>query len=192
MKAFALLLAEEGTGDLVVRSVAGLDDAVLGTRIRAGDGPAGWASRERATVLVRDTRADPRRPVLPWQHAAEGSILAVPMLHLDECAGALVFFRAVPDAFPAGEVRLLEAVAAQAAVATENARLHQKMVRLSQTDALTGAHNRRSLFARLEMEAERCENLQELWTTYLFVTRKLGLSQVKLILDSGRTVSRDP
>lgn len=43
----------------------------------------------------------------------------------------------------------------------------------------------------LEMEAERCETLQELWTTYLFVTRKLGLSQVKLFLDSGRTVSRD-
>jgi UDP-GlcNAc:undecaprenyl-phosphate GlcNAc-1-phosphate transferase len=43
----------------------------------------------------------------------------------------------------------------------------------------------------LEMEAERCETLQELWTTYLFVTRKLGLSQVKLLLDSGRTVSRD-
>jgi UDP-GlcNAc:undecaprenyl-phosphate/decaprenyl-phosphate GlcNAc-1-phosphate transferase len=43
----------------------------------------------------------------------------------------------------------------------------------------------------LEMEAERCETLQDLWTTYLFVTRKLNLSQVKLILDSGRTVSRD-
>lgn len=43
----------------------------------------------------------------------------------------------------------------------------------------------------LELEAERCDTLQELWTTYLFVTRKLGLSQVKLILDSGRTVSRE-
>lgn len=43
----------------------------------------------------------------------------------------------------------------------------------------------------LEMEAERCETLQELWTTYLFITRKLGLSQVKLLLDSGRTVSRE-
>jgi len=43
----------------------------------------------------------------------------------------------------------------------------------------------------LEMEAERCETLQDLWTTYLFITRKLGLSQVKLVLDSGRTVSRD-
>ena len=43
----------------------------------------------------------------------------------------------------------------------------------------------------LELEAERCDNLQELWTSYLFVTRKLGLSRVKLHLESGRTVSRD-
>jgi UDP-GlcNAc:undecaprenyl-phosphate GlcNAc-1-phosphate transferase len=42
----------------------------------------------------------------------------------------------------------------------------------------------------LEMEAERCATLQELWTTYLFVTRKLGLSQVKLVLDNGHAVGR--
>jgi UDP-GlcNAc:undecaprenyl-phosphate GlcNAc-1-phosphate transferase len=44
----------------------------------------------------------------------------------------------------------------------------------------------------LEMEAERCESLQELWTTYLFITRKLGLAQVKLVLDGGGTVFREP
>jgi UDP-GlcNAc:undecaprenyl-phosphate GlcNAc-1-phosphate transferase len=43
----------------------------------------------------------------------------------------------------------------------------------------------------LELEAERCDSLQELWTTYLFITRKLGLSQVKLILEGGRKISRD-
>ena len=35
----------------------------------------------------------------------------------------------------------------------------------------------------LEMEAERCDNLQELWTSYLFVTRKLGFAQVRLVLE---------
>ena len=119
----------------MVRSVSGLEARVIGARIRGGEGPAGWASRERTTVLVRDTRADPRRPVLPWQGGAEGTILAVPMLHQESCTGVLAFFRPAVDAFPGDEVRLLEAVAAQAAVATENARLHQKMVRLSQTDA---------------------------------------------------------
>jgi diguanylate cyclase (GGDEF)-like protein len=156
--AFALLLSEEGTGDLVVRSVSGIDEAgALGARIRPGEGPAGWAARERATVLVRDARTDPRAPVLPWRQGAQGSILAVPMLHQDACAGVLAFARPATDAFPPEEVRLLESVAGQAVIAIENARLHQQMVRLSQTDALTGAHNRRSLFARLQMEVDRCE-----------------------------------
>lgn len=155
--AFAVLLAEEATGDLVVRAVSGLPEAANGTRIHAGEGPAGWAAQERGTVRIDDTAEDPRRPVLPWQGGAEGSILAIPMCHQDECVGVLAFFRPARGAFPAGEVRLLESVAGQAALSVENARLHQKMVRLSQTDALTGAHNRRSLFARLQMERERCE-----------------------------------
>lgn len=158
--AFAVLLIEEGTGDLVVRGVSGLSESVTGTRVRAGDGPAGWAARERSTVRIPDTREDPRRPLLPWQGGAAGTILAVPMLHQEEAIGVLVFFRPAPDAFPPAEVRLLESVAGQAAISIENARLHQKMVRLSQTDALTGAHNRRSLFARLQMERERCERFE--------------------------------
>ncbi|WP_242395343.1 sensor domain-containing diguanylate cyclase [Anaeromyxobacter oryzisoli] len=159
--AFALFLVEEGTGDLVVRTVSGLDAAVTGTRVRSGEGPAGWAAHERATVLVDDTAADPRRPVLPWSGAqADGSILAVPLLHQSACVGILTFFRPGRQAFPADEVRLLESVAGQAAIAIENARLHQKMVRLSQTDALTGVHNRRSLFARLQLEADRCERFE--------------------------------
>lgn len=34
----------------------------------------------------------------------------------------------------------------------------------------------------LEMEAERSESMQELWTTFLFIARKLGFSQVRLVL----------
>ena len=37
----------------------------------------------------------------------------------------------------------------------------------------------------LEMEAERCEVLQELWTSYLFFTRKLGFAHVRLVLQQG-------
>ncbi|HKX62678.1 MAG TPA: hypothetical protein VJS65_12550, partial [Verrucomicrobiae bacterium] len=35
----------------------------------------------------------------------------------------------------------------------------------------------------LEMEAERSESMQELWTTFLFIARKFGFSQVRLVLD---------
>jgi diguanylate cyclase (GGDEF)-like protein len=73
----------------------------------------------------------------------------------EDPAGVLVFRK--PGGVPVDpdEARLLDSIASHAALAIGNARLHQKMVRLSQSDALTGAYNRRSLFARLELELER-------------------------------------
>ena len=42
-----------------------------------------------------------------------------------------------------------------------------------------------AMMAWLEMEAERCDALQELWTSYLFFTRKLGFAHVRLVLSHG-------
>jgi diguanylate cyclase (GGDEF)-like protein len=74
--------------------------------------------------------------------------------------GSLVLFRSGPEFFPE-EVRLLESIASQAALAITNARLHQEMVQLSRTDPLTGIANRRALFDRLQFEIERCDRFDE-------------------------------
>src|SRR5262245_61084821 len=37
----------------------------------------------------------------------------------------------------------------------------------------------------LELEAERCQSIQEIWVNFQFVATKLGFVQVKLILDDG-------
>jgi UDP-GlcNAc:undecaprenyl-phosphate GlcNAc-1-phosphate transferase len=42
-----------------------------------------------------------------------------------------------------------------------------------------------AMMAWLEIEAERCDALQELWTSYLFFTRKLGFAHVRLVLNQG-------
>jgi diguanylate cyclase (GGDEF)-like protein len=77
-----------------------------------------------------------------------------------DVAGALAVRREAGGPLAPDEARLLGAVAAQTAMALANAALHRRVVRLSQTDALTGAANRRSLFARLEAELERCERFE--------------------------------
>jgi diguanylate cyclase (GGDEF)-like protein len=109
-------------------------DLVL--RAAHGDATAGPGERRRAS--------DP----LP-------GFEAVRLSHREDPGGVLALRK--PDRSPldADESRLVESVAAQAALAIANARLHQKMVRLSQSDALTGVHNRRSLFARLDLELEQ-------------------------------------
>jgi len=85
---------------------------------------------------------------------------AARLSHGDDPGGILALRRSGGAPLDAVETRLVESVATQAAMAIANARLHQKMVRLSQSDALTGVHNRRSLFARLDLELERSRRFE--------------------------------
>jgi diguanylate cyclase (GGDEF)-like protein len=123
MEALQVLLADDATGELVVRAVHGLAEERLGARIPAGAGIPGFEVER----LVQG----------------------------DELLGVLALRKPGGAAIDPDEARLVDSVAGLAAMAIANARLHQQMVRLSQTDALTGAHNRRSLFARLDQELER-------------------------------------
>jgi diguanylate cyclase (GGDEF)-like protein len=156
--AFALLLADEVTHELVVRSVASLDPATVGARLAPGTGLAGLAVAERRLVRAE---GEPAAQALLGAAGPIDTAVAVPLLVQDGCAGALLYGRAAPGAFGEGELRLLESAALQLATALESARLHQAMVRLSQTDTLTGVQNRRQLFARLELERERAARFGE-------------------------------
>ena len=115
-----------------------------------------WLSDEAGALVLRASRGGTaplgqrRAPAEPLPGFA-----AVALSHREDPGGVLAVRKLGGAPLDAGEARLLESVAAQAALAIANARLHQKMVRLSQSDAVTGVHNRRSLFARLDLELER-------------------------------------
>ena len=153
---FALLLADEVTQEWVVRGVAGLDGAIAGTRLALAAGLAGRAAAERRVLVAEGEEA---AAALPWASPAPGSVLAAPLLQGEGCAGVMLYGRA--GGFGEPERRLIESAALQVATAVEGARLHQAMVRLSQTDTLTGVQNRRQLFARLELEHERAARFGE-------------------------------
>jgi diguanylate cyclase (GGDEF)-like protein len=69
--------------------------------------------------------------------------------------GVLNLTRPLANAFSQQEIRLAEAVSAQAALSIANARLYQETLELSFTDSLTGVANRRQLFLRLDQELSR-------------------------------------
>ncbi|MFH1811728.1 MAG: diguanylate cyclase [Pseudomonadota bacterium] len=120
-----------------------------------GDGITGRVALSGRTILVRDTTADPRYLHYKGQRPVDGSFLSVPMLAKGRVLGVLDFFRAQVDAFDERSITLLTAVAGQAALAVENARLYQMQTELALTDALTSLHNRRALDQRLEDEVHR-------------------------------------
>ncbi|WP_429885148.1 GAF domain-containing protein [Geoalkalibacter halelectricus] len=57
----SIMLSDEITQDLVIRSARGLDAAIIKkTRIRVGERIAGWVAHEGKPLLVTDIREDPR------------------------------------------------------------------------------------------------------------------------------------
>ena len=87
-------------------------------------GLAGWVLRERQYVVLPDTASDPR-----WQQSGNGqgieskSVLAAPLMYGDRILGVLTLVHPAPKHFNDDSIPLVKAIAEQAAVAVENARL---------------------------------------------------------------------
>ena len=77
--------------------------------------------RTRAPVVIADTHTDPR-----WKRRGARSGMAVPMILGDEVIGFLLIDHRQPDMYDEETAALATAVAAQAAVAVQNARLYEE------------------------------------------------------------------
>jgi diguanylate cyclase (GGDEF)-like protein len=153
---FSVLLIDEGTHQLVIEAVAGKAPAgARGMRFHLGEGITGEVAAQGKTIYVPDVEKDARFLHYKSQRRSSGSFLAVPLRAKGRMVGVMNLSRARVDAFTPQEVRLTEALAAQAALSIANARLYHQTLELSYTDALTGVANRRQLFLRLEQELSR-------------------------------------
>ncbi|HEX6305557.1 MAG TPA: diguanylate cyclase [Anaerolineales bacterium] len=86
-----------------------------------------------------------------WQ----GSIVGLPLKFGERVVGVMTVAQPKPAAFSQANLRVLRLLGDQAAIAIENARLHNLVARQARTDALTDLPNRRALNARLEEEIQR-------------------------------------
>jgi signal transduction histidine kinase len=111
--------------------------------IRMGEPVVGECAERREAVQIADlAQADRERiPLLDiLVRAGVRSILAVPLLHQGEVIGALVVRRTYAGAFTPETVRLLEAFAAQSAIAVHNARLFKEIEEKGRELALASKH----------------------------------------------------
>ncbi len=153
---FSVMLLDEATHELVVEAVAGgAPRNARGTRFHLGEGITGEVAARGQTIYVPDVEKDSRYLHYKGHGRSTGSFLSVPLRSKGGMLGVMNFNRPRPDAFNLQEIRLAEAIAAQASLAIANARLYQQTLELSFTDALTGVPNRRQLFLRLENEFSR-------------------------------------
>ena len=134
-----MLLNEEGT-NLSFRVAQGEKAMVMKTiRVKVGEGIAGWVARERKPAIVNDVRSDPRFTGATDDSTGfqTKSVLCVPMQTKNGLLGVIeVINRLDERQFSERNQRLCEAIANQAAIALENARLHEEKIRQERLAAI--------------------------------------------------------
>ena len=120
------------------------------TAVPRESGLTATVARQGRAIVVEDMRDHPLYDGTPesWQ----GSIIGLPLMVNKEVVGVMNLSRSNVGGFSPAELRLLELLADQAAVAISNASLHQLVTEQANSDTLTGLPNRRALDERLEDE----------------------------------------
>jgi len=141
----AALIRCDDDGTLTVLAAHGEEaDAVRGNRLVSGEGVVGRAVAQRRAVCTPDLLSDPditlspamRERVAAYRYRAAA---AVPLVAADRVIGAVAVGGEAGRIFTAEELQILQAVADQAALALENARLYvgarESLDRMRETQA---------------------------------------------------------
>jgi GAF domain-containing protein/anti-sigma regulatory factor (Ser/Thr protein kinase) len=167
----------DGEGRLRIAASTGMPPECLDCLDVAGGhgGLPGWVAEHGTPLAVPDVWADPRyRCCAVGREAGLRSFLGVPMAARERPIGVLSVMTDAPRQFSPEEVALLSGLAAQGALAIENARLHGQALRRSEElGALLRAS--RSVMADLGL-AEILHRIVE------EAARMAGTPHVKLLL----------
>ena len=139
-----LVLLDRRDGTYRMVAIHGGDPGFVGLEIRAGEGTAGRAVRDRAPVL--DDHFDRRRFPIGTTKANIPDVVAsaaVPLIRDKVVVGAISLFRTDGRPFSELELEVLQMVGANIALAITNAQLHAEVMEASIRDSLTGTFNRR-------------------------------------------------
>ncbi len=122
-RAASIMLLDDATHELEFAAVTGEgEDTLIGRRIPAGTGIAGWVAESRQALVVEDVTADPRFAADEARRTGyvPRGLMAVPLERGDRVLGVLnVLDRPERRRFSVAEMDLLELFATQAAIALD-------------------------------------------------------------------------
>lgn len=125
----SVLLLDEKTGELYFDVALGLGVETSRVRLKLGQGIAGTVAKTGLPEVINDVRSDPRWS--PDMDKNSGfttrSILAVPMTVKGKLLGVVEAINKNSGGFTDADFEALEALASQAAVAIDNARLFSSL-----------------------------------------------------------------
>jgi diguanylate cyclase (GGDEF)-like protein len=152
-----LFLYDEEHQQFSAEAAYGFSDptGIRGRTLTLGEGLSGKVGNTRTPLLIGDLRDVPEFQGFWGQAERSGSLAAVPILAQDKLLGVLSVTRSERDPLGDVQLRLLGAIADNAALAIRNARLFERMRQLSTHDELTNLANRRLLRSDLDREIDR-------------------------------------
>lgn len=192
-------LIDPETDELVCHQASGAHRVNLrGWRLPPGVGIIGWTVQYDQSVIVPDVQADPRhfKAIEDALNLKLQSILAVPLRSKEKTIGVLEVVDTQPHRFTKNEQMLLEALAATATIAIENARLYEQTRRDAETRAVLlqevnhrTKNNLAAIIGLLHLE-QRHDMSEEARTVYQTIMQDLisrihGLATVHRLLSSA-------
>lgn len=129
-EASSLLLIDEPTDRLVFKTAIGAKaQEVSQFSLKMGEGIAGYVAQTAEPLLVNDVTVDKhfRKAISETIDFPTRSILCVPLNLQDKIIGVIEVVNKINDAFIDTDTQLLLAIAEQAVLAIENARLHRAL-----------------------------------------------------------------
>lgn len=145
-----IMLLDPATGALT--TVAGFGDEMPAlSGFHRGRGIVGAIAASGVAEIVNDVDADPRRVT---EHTTIKALIGAALRVGDEITGVIALGSTVPMAYTAGELKLLNTLALQAATAIENARLFERTVQAAaERERLLKLHKETEV-ARAKLESE--------------------------------------
>jgi len=126
----SLLLLDEEAGELTVEVATGKPgEAVMRQQVPAGQGIAGWVVENGESLTVDDPKSDSRfyGEIDEKTGFETRNMLAVPMKTKDRTIGVIEVINKRDGSFDERDEKVTTALASQAAIAIENARLYARL-----------------------------------------------------------------
>ncbi|HEX9017587.1 MAG TPA: histidine kinase N-terminal 7TM domain-containing protein [Anaerolineaceae bacterium] len=126
--------------------------------LRTESGLTNEVIRQRQTIYLPDTLDEETERlyhIVRLGGPPARSYVGVPLILLDQVVGVISMQNLSPYAYTTEQIRLLETISTQAAIAVWNARLYDQMKQMAITDSVTGLFTRRHFTSLGRSEVER-------------------------------------
>lgn len=159
-------------------------------RARRGQGLTGWIAEHGESVMIPNTLDDERVRFVD-EPPFEASMIGAPLAYKGKVRGVIMLMQIGMNRFDGNQLRLLEILAAQTAIALDRTRLYDELRLEAVTDPLTQLNNRRYLSERFREERARAERNQHTLAAIMIDIDKFKAINDSYGHDTGDAVLQD-